>query len=128
MAWAGALDPDRVVEPIDLTAIDVRSGHPNLTKEACLRAMHLVRPDGRVYVGYDAVLALARLLPLSWPIALFGSLPPVAWAGRLVYNRIAASRPRDLPCTDDVCGIHPARPSRMSDAMTTGADPERGHS
>ena len=125
MAWIGAADPDRMVEPIDLTAVDVKSVHPSLTKEACLRAMHVVRSDGRVFAGYDAVLCLARWIPLLWPLALVGWIPPVAWAGRLVYNRIAASRPRDVPCTDDVCGIHPVRTPRPSDAVTTGPGPER---
>ena len=124
MAWIGAADPDRVVEPIDLTAVDVRTIHPSLTKEACLKAMHLVRSDGRVSAGYDAVLGLARWVPLFWPLALVGWIPPVAWPGRLVYNRVAAARPRDVPCTDDVCGIHPSAP-RPLDAVATGAGPER---
>ena len=45
-----------MVEPIDLTAVDVEAVHPSLTREACLRSMHLVRSDGRVFAGYDAVL------------------------------------------------------------------------
>jgi predicted DCC family thiol-disulfide oxidoreductase YuxK len=109
MALLTAADPDRVLEPVDLTAVDVTTIHPSLTRAACMEAMHVVRSDGRVRAGYDAVLTLARWLPLFWPAALVGSLPGVTWAGRRTYAAIAASRPRDVPCSDEVCGIH-ARP------------------
>ena len=125
MALVAAADPDHVVEPIDLTAVNVATVHPALTKEACMRAMHLVKADGRVVAGYDAVLALARWLPLFWPLGLIGSLPMVPLAGRRVYNRVAAARPRDVPCTDDVCGIHSQRGQAASSPVPTPADSER---
>jgi predicted DCC family thiol-disulfide oxidoreductase YuxK len=119
MALLLAADPDRVVEPIDLTAVDVKSVHPKLTKEACLKAMHLVRSDGRILVGYDAVAALARWLPLAWPLGVVGSMPGVTWLGHRVYNHIAATRARDVPCTDEVCGLHPrAAASARGDVST----------
>ena len=99
-------DPDQVVRPIDLTAVDVRTIHPELTPEACMRSMHIVTRQGVVKSGFDAVRGLGARLPLFWLPALIGSIPGVASAGRLVYNRLAATRPRDVPCTDDVCGIH----------------------
>ncbi|WP_237722935.1 thiol-disulfide oxidoreductase DCC family protein, partial [Singulisphaera acidiphila] len=107
MALLTAGDPDRVLEPVDLTAVDVTTVHPNLTKSACIKAMHLVRADGRIDVGYDAVVTLSRWIPLFWPLGLIGSLPILSRGGHRAYNAIAASRPRDVPCTDDVCGIHP---------------------
>jgi predicted DCC family thiol-disulfide oxidoreductase YuxK len=107
MALIGAADPDHVIEPVDLTAVNVSAVHPSLTKEACLRAMHVVRADGRVLAGYDAVAALGRWCPLFFPLALVGSLPGVTALGRRAYNAIAASRPRDVPCTDETCGLHP---------------------
>src|SRR6185312_6784341 len=33
MALIGAADPDHVIEPVDLTAVDVSAVHPSLTKE-----------------------------------------------------------------------------------------------
>lgn len=123
MALIGAADPDHVIEPVDLTAVNVASVHPSLTKEACLQAMHLVRADGRVLVGYDAVVALGRWCPLFFPLALVGSIPGVTGIGRRAYNRIAASRPRDEPCTDETCGLHP--PVRPGSAKRAAADSER---
>ena len=107
MALIAAGDPDRVVEPVDLTAVDVSTINPKLTRAACLEAMHLVRSNGRVDVGYDAVLTLGRWTPMFWPLAVVGALPGVSHVGHWAYNRIAAARPRDVPCTDEVCGIHP---------------------
>jgi hypothetical protein len=94
-----------VIEPVDLTAVNVATIHPGLTRDACLKAMHLVRADGRVAAGYDALVILARWLPLFWPLGLIGSLPGVAPIGRRVYQRIADARPRDVPCTDEVCSL-----------------------
>ncbi len=108
MALVTAGDPDHLIEPIDLTAVDVTTIHPSLTKEACLKSMHLVRADGRVAAGYDAVLVLWRWLPFCSPLGWVGSLPILSQVGHRVYNQLAASRPREFPCTDEVCGIHPA--------------------
>jgi len=107
MALLTAADPDHVVEPIDLTAVDVKAVHPSLTPEACMRAMHVVERSGKVKAGYDAVVRVGSWLPLFRPLAIVGALPGVANVGRIVYDRVASSRPRDAACTDDVCGLHP---------------------
>lgn len=124
MAALTAFDPDRVVEPVDLTAVELTSVHPSLDREACLRAMHLVDRRGTIRVGYDAVIRLAWWLPPLWPLAAFGSLPGVSAVGRVVYQRVADARPRDVPCTDDVCGLQPppaaAQTGRGSDLADTG--------
>lgn len=119
MAVATAADPDRVVEPIDLTAVDVKTIHPGLTHENCMRAMHVVSRSGRVSAGYDAVMRLAAHLPLFRPLAIVGMLPGVVQVGRIVYDRIASSRSRDAACTDDVCGLLPP-------ASTVGASSPAG--
>jgi predicted DCC family thiol-disulfide oxidoreductase YuxK len=106
MALVTAADRDHVVEPVDLTAVDARSIHPSLTPADCLRSMHVVSRAGRVTAGFDGVRSLACRLPLFWPLALMAFLPGVAWLGRRVYNKIAAGRPRDIPCTDEFCAIH----------------------
>jgi predicted DCC family thiol-disulfide oxidoreductase YuxK len=110
-----ASDPDRVIEPIDLTAVDVGKIHPTLTRDACMKAMHVVRADGRVYPGFDAVVVLARWLPLFWIAGLLGSLPGVRFLGRRAYQMVADSRPRDV-CTDDVCSIHAPRRAEAKSA------------
>ena len=110
MALITAADPDSVLQPIDLTAVEVATIDPALTREDCTRSMHAVSRIGRITAGFDAMRLLAAWLPIFWPLALMGYLPGVAWAGRRVYNRVAATRPRDAPCTDDSCGIHSRTP------------------
>ncbi|MBV8488410.1 MAG: DUF393 domain-containing protein [Planctomycetaceae bacterium] len=88
--------------------------HPKLTLNACIDSMHVVRPaTNQVTAGFDAVRELCAWLPLFWPLLMFAWLPGVAWAGRRIYNKIARGRPRDVTCTDEVCGIRsPSRASR----------------
>jgi predicted DCC family thiol-disulfide oxidoreductase YuxK len=126
VALLSAADPDRLVEPVDLTAVDVSAVHPGLTRESCLESMHLVGSDGRVSAGYDAALRLVRWLPLFWPLALAGSIPGVTWAGRRVYNALAAARPRDVPCTDAACVRHGR--GRSVTARDQDRDPSRARS
>ncbi len=107
MAFITAGDPDRVIEPIDLNSVDLATVHPGLTRDACLKAMHLVRRDGRVEVGYEAAMTLLAWTPASAPFSMVRYVPGVSAVGRRVYNRIASTRPRDGECTDEACGIHP---------------------
>jgi predicted DCC family thiol-disulfide oxidoreductase YuxK len=105
MALIMAADPDHVIEPVDLTAVDVKSIHPALTRADCMRSMHAVSNSDRITAGFDGVRSAAASLPLFWPVAAILYLPGVAWLGRRVYNRVAATRPRDVPCSDDICGL-----------------------
>lgn len=110
MAFVSACDPAHVVQPIDLTAVNPATVHPELTPERCRGAMQVVRRDGRIFSGWDGVVKLAAIQPLAWPLAWIGRLPVIAPMGRRWYNRYAATRPRDetgaeIPCADDVCGL-----------------------
>lgn len=70
---------------------------PQLTEEACLEAMQLVLPDGRVLSGADAVPELlARVPRWRWVARLF-ALPGARPLARRVYARIARNRWR-LSC------------------------------
>lgn len=110
MALLSAGDPDHVLEPVDLNSLDVAKLDPRLSREATLKAMHVVQSDGKVKAGYDAVMAVMGWIPLTWAFSLLRFVPGVSWIGRKVYDAIAASRPRDEPCTDETCGIHPPKP------------------
>lgn len=118
MALITASDPDRVLSPVDLTSVDVSTVHPSLMREACMKSMHLVHADGRVEVGYDAVMTLLGWCPIFSPMALVRYLPGVSFVGKRVYDRVASTRPRDQPCTDEVCGIHPPPKARTVSPST----------
>ena len=127
MALITAADPDHVIEPVDLTAVDVTTVHPSLTKEACLNAMHLVRADGKVVAGYDAMVTLGRWAPLFWALAVFGSLPGVTALGRA---HTMPWRPRAratcLAPTRSAASTPPKIQARRSRSRP-GADPGRSH-
>lgn len=91
-----AADPDRLIEPVDQTAVDVMLVHPRLSLPACQRAIHLVGADGRVWTGFDALVRIARWFPLFWPFGLVASVPGVTWLGRRAYNGLTALRVRGV--------------------------------
>ena len=69
-----------------------RQRFPSMTDEACMQAMQLVLPDGRVLAGADAAPEILRRIPRwSW-VAAFLDLPRVRPFARRVYAWIAKNR------------------------------------
>ena len=67
---------------------------PQISESACLTAMQLVLPDGRVLAGADAVPELLRRIRgLGW-LAAFFALPGMRPVARRVYAWIARNRMR----------------------------------
>ena len=67
---------------------------PQITVEACLTAMQLVLPDGRVLAGADAVPELLRRIRgLGWLARVF-DVPGMRPVARRVYGWIARNRMR----------------------------------
>jgi predicted DCC family thiol-disulfide oxidoreductase YuxK len=68
--------------------------YPQISETACLTAMQLVLPDGRILAGADAVPELLRRIRgLGW-LAAFFALPGMRPLARLVYGWIARNRMR----------------------------------
>jgi len=68
--------------------------YPAITEAACLTAMQLVLPDGRVLAGADAVPELLRRIRgLGWLATVF-SVPGMRPLARRVYAWIARNRMR----------------------------------
>ena len=76
---------------------------PGLTEAQMMREMYVVEPDGRRFGGYEAILRIARVVPLMWPFLVIGILPGIRQLGRAVYRTIAANRVRRGRCTDEFC-------------------------
>jgi predicted DCC family thiol-disulfide oxidoreductase YuxK len=74
---------------------DLRASRfPQVSENACLTAMQLVLPDGRVVAGADAVPELLRRIRgLAWLAAVF-ALPGMRPIGRRVYAWVARNRMR----------------------------------
>jgi predicted DCC family thiol-disulfide oxidoreductase YuxK len=86
-----------------------RARFPSMTDEACMQAMQLVLPDGRVLSGADAAPEILRRIPRwSWIARLF-DLPAARPLARTVYAWIARNRMR-ISCAAPTPGS-PKRPA-----------------
>ncbi len=75
---------------------------PGLTDAQIMREMWVIEPDRRSG-GYDALLRIARVVPVLWPLFVAGILPGVRHLGHAIYRVVAARRTRQGRCTDEFC-------------------------
>lgn len=71
------------------------AGLGHLREDDLVTDMHaaVVSPAGvKVWRGFEAYRAIAARVPMLWIVWPWLWLPPVAWAGRKVYRRVADSR------------------------------------
>lgn len=85
-----ARDPGGRIEFRDYNNPEVAAETPYSLGELAFE-MHLVRPDGRWFGGYDAWLEIVRALYGNAAVWI-GSLFPVRWLGRNVYRLLARNR------------------------------------
>lgn len=68
---------------------------PELTREACMRALHLVMEDGSVRVGAEALPVVLERLPSWRRLAPLLGHPLLGPINRWMYRQVAQSRARD---------------------------------
>jgi predicted DCC family thiol-disulfide oxidoreductase YuxK len=73
---------------------ETRMRFPDIGEAACLRAVHLVLPDGAVLAGERALPEIARRIPRWRRAAGLFSLPGAGFLSRLLYRWFAARRYR----------------------------------
>ena len=92
-------DDDGVLVFLPGDSAEARAQFPDIPLAALIHALHLVGPDGQVWVGSEAVEELVNLLPgwrrFGWLFRLPLARPLAAW----VYRKVAATRYR-LSCRD----------------------------
>jgi predicted DCC family thiol-disulfide oxidoreductase YuxK len=71
-----------------------RMMHPEVNRAECMRAMHLVMPDGTVLAGEKALPEIVSRLRGYRLAALLFKLPGVAGLSRMSYRWFAARRYR----------------------------------
>jgi predicted DCC family thiol-disulfide oxidoreductase YuxK len=76
---------------------------PGLSEAEAMQQMYVVDASGGRLGGYDAVVRIARELPLLWPLQLVGKLPGIRQLGMAVYRLVAANRTRQGVCSDELC-------------------------
>ncbi len=100
-----------VLRDVNDPALQARYG---VTPEAAMRAMHLVRPGGRVSAGAYAVRDLLRLSRWAWPLANFWRIPGFSLLAGRLYAWLAAHRylfmgknaPGEDTCADGACELY----------------------
>ena len=110
LAW---LARPELVETASFQEPGVLDRFPGLTHEACMKAMHLVTPDGRVFLGAEAIVqALATRRLFAWVAPVY-YLPGLRQLFSGLYAFIAANRYRFWgktasgdECESGVCRIH----------------------
>jgi len=80
------------VQRVDAADTRLMSGFPELPPHQAMQSVHLLTPSGRLYRGYDAVVALVALLPaMRWLSIIMGTdlARRIGWA---VYEWITEHR------------------------------------
>jgi len=99
-----ALDWNDRLQFVDATNAEARAFFaPSLTEAQVTIEMYVIDERRRLHGGYEGWLQIARVVPLLWPLGLFGRLPGIRHLGHIVYRIIAANRVRRGRCTDEVC-------------------------
>jgi glyoxylase-like metal-dependent hydrolase (beta-lactamase superfamily II)/predicted DCC family thiol-disulfide oxidoreductase YuxK len=111
MSWLVLLDRKRLTEPVPIEPDRLARVHPTLDLERCLRELHVVDAEGRIWTGWDAAARLARLFPATWPIGAAGAVPPFSWLARAAYRLLAANRYALSKCRGGACRV--ARPAAV---------------
>jgi glyoxylase-like metal-dependent hydrolase (beta-lactamase superfamily II)/predicted DCC family thiol-disulfide oxidoreductase YuxK len=118
VSWLTALDRSHktsaIAIPPDVTTIDSR-----LNLESCLRQLHVLSPEGDIFVGWDAVAYLARLFRATWLIGALGSVFPFRQLGRAMYGFVASNRYSLSKCRGGACRV--AKPQAVKRQARLGA-------
>jgi len=89
-----------------------RAQFPQITDEMLVRDLYVLRGQ-ESSAGYDAYVKMAERLILLWPLAVIMRLPPVAFAGRGIYRRIAETRKCTVPASPRVSLVARWTPSKV---------------
>ncbi|OAI39491.1 hypothetical protein AYO40_05690 [Planctomycetaceae bacterium SCGC AG-212-D15] len=91
------------VEAVDFQSPGALDRFPGLTHEACMQAMCLITPKGRIYRGFEAAVRAVATRRLLKYIAYLYYLPGIRQLLDLIYRIIAANRYRIMGRTDEAC-------------------------
>jgi glyoxylase-like metal-dependent hydrolase (beta-lactamase superfamily II)/predicted DCC family thiol-disulfide oxidoreductase YuxK len=103
VTWLELLDRDGRIACLPLDPEQLSSVTPPLHLEDCLRELHAVAPDGTVWRGADAVAALARQFPWTWPLGALAMVPGPREAARIAYRLVAQNRYALSKCRGGRC-------------------------
>jgi predicted DCC family thiol-disulfide oxidoreductase YuxK len=116
-----ALARPGAVHLLDFQEPGVLDRFPGVTYEACMQAMHLITPSGRVYRGFEAAVQAVATRPVIGWLAYGYYLPGIRQLCDWVYARVAANRYRLMgkavaagECDGGTCSLHLPRNKRAA--------------
>ncbi len=118
VSWLKALDAKGKTTALPISAEAVAALDSRLNLDGCLRQLHVLTPEGRILVGWDAVACLARLFPPTWIVGTLGGLSPFRTVGRVVYSFVATNRYSLSKCRGGACRV--ARPNAVRQQARLG--------
>jgi predicted DCC family thiol-disulfide oxidoreductase YuxK len=116
-----ALARQGAVRLVDFQQPGVLAQFPGVSYEACMQAMHLITPGGRVYRGFEAAVQAVATRPVVGWLAHGYYLPGIRQVCDWVYTLVAAHRYRLMgkavaagECDGGTCSLHAPRPKRAA--------------
>jgi predicted DCC family thiol-disulfide oxidoreductase YuxK len=100
------------VELLNFQDPGVLDRFPGVTHAACMRAMHLVDPRGRVFAGFEGAVRALATRPVLAAVAFLYYIPGIREACDALYAFVAAHRYRLFgkaaasECHDGTCALH----------------------
>ena len=105
VSWLKVLDHEGKTVCLPVSADVLSSVDSRLVLDKCLRQLHVVTPERKIVVGWDAVACLARLFPLTWLIGALGQRFPFLNGGRSIYGFVATNRYALSKCRGGACRV-----------------------
>jgi hydroxyacylglutathione hydrolase len=119
VAWLKTLDRDNKTISIAISPKVLSIEDSRLRLEECLRQLHIIAPEGKILIGWDAVSALARLFSSTWLIGTLGRWFPFRNIGWFAYNFVATNRYALSKCRGGACRV--AKPEVVRRQARLGA-------
>ena len=115
VSWIRALDRAGTVDCVTLDVDRLHEHHAELDVDECLRVLHVVTDDGEVRAGWDAVVAIAEVIPAVRPLVWIDRNRFMRRLACRVYDFVATNRYQLSKCRGGVCGVEdPADTKRQA--------------
>jgi predicted DCC family thiol-disulfide oxidoreductase YuxK len=100
----------KVVKPTDFQDEGVLASYPGVSYDACMKKLHVITPDGRVYAGAAAVARLFRTFRLIGWMTYIYYVPGIRQLAELGYSLVAKYRyklfGKTQQCDGGTCHLH----------------------
>ena len=94
VAWIEENEKEGSFEMVPCQSESLDGRFPNVKRDKCMKAMHLVLPDGKILDGEQALPEIFTRLRRYWPVALLLRLPGTKVLSRIFYRWFADRRYR----------------------------------